>query len=186
MNRHFFRAGRSSLFCARRAAMATAAAVALTCGGAALAQPMGGAGGPMGHGPKGPGGPGFFGEHFATLLEDAKASLALNTSQQVLWDSAVAQSKSARESGRVLHQKVRDAMQAELAKAEPDLAALAAIADDAQAQGQVLRRQVRDGWLKLYATFNAQQKGVVRDLLQQRMAKAEQFHQRMRDRFGNG
>lgn len=171
---------RFSRFCSRRAVVATAAAIALTCASAAFARPMGGPGGPMGHGA------GFFGEHMAAMLEDAKARLALDTSQQLLWDNALALSKAARESGRALHQKVGEAMRAELAKAEPDLAAAAAIADDAQAQGQALRRQVRDEWLKLYATFNAQQKAVVRELLQQRMARAEEFRYRMRDRFGSG
>jgi Spy/CpxP family protein refolding chaperone len=172
---------RFSRFCPRHAAAAMAAALAFTCGGAALAQPMMGPGGPMGHGPRGPGG---FGEHIGLMLEEAKSRLALDTPQQQLWDSALAQTKSARESGRALHQKVRDVVRAELAKAEPDLAAIAAATDDAHAQGQALRRQVRDQWLKLYATFNAQQKAVVREMMQQRMERAERFRERMRERWG--
>lgn len=167
---------RSSRFCPRRAAMATATVLALTCGSTAFAFPMGG--------PGGPGGPGLFGEHMIMLLDEAKTRLQLDTSQQQLWDGALAQTSAARESGRALHQKVKDAVRAELAKPEPDLAALAAITDDAQTQGQALRRQVRDQWLKLYATFNSQQKGIVRDLLQQKMARMEQFRHRMREHFG--
>lgn len=165
----------------RHAMMVTATAVALACSGAAIGQPMGGPGGPMGHGP---GGHGFFGEHFGLMLEGVKSRLALDAPQQQLWDRAVAQSKSARETGRALHQKVRDAMRAELAKPEPDLVALATIADDAHAQGQALRRQVREQWLNLYASLNTQQKAVVRELMQQRMDRGDRFRQRMRERFG--
>ena len=177
---------RFSRFCFRRTAVVTAAALALSCGGAAFAQPMGGFGGPMGHGPGGPGGHGFYGGHMAMVLEQAKTRLALDTSQQLLWDNALAETKAARESGRALHQKVREATRAELAKAEPDLAALAAIGDDVHSQGEALRRQVRDAWLKVYATFNAQQKAIVRELMQQRMERGEQFRHKMRERFRGG
>ena len=59
-------------------------------------------------------------------------------------------------------QKVHDALTAELAKPEPDLAAVAAIADGVQASNQTLRQSVRDQWLQLYATFTPEQKAVVR------------------------
>lgn len=163
----------ASRFCARSAAAATAAALALTFTGAALAQPgdghrfqmsaMSGAGEQMiGH-----------------LIAKAKAKLNLNTSQQLLFDVAAAQGTAAREAGRALHQKVRDAMRVELAQAEPDLAKAAAIADDAEQQGRALRQQVRAEWLKLYATFSAEQKAVVRDLLQKRMDRMQAFRERM-------
>jgi Spy/CpxP family protein refolding chaperone len=144
---------------------------------------MGGPGGPMGYGS---GGHGFGGGHLAMVLEEAKSRLALDTSQQLLWDNAIAQSKAARESARSLHQRLRESMRAELAKPEPDLAALAAMADDMHAQGDALRRDVRDPWLKLYATFNAQQKAIVREMLQQKMERAEHFRKRMREHFSGG
>jgi Spy/CpxP family protein refolding chaperone len=172
---------RFSRFCPRRAAVAAATALTLACAGAALAQPTMGPGGPMGHAPRGPG---AFGEHIGLMLEEAKSRLQLDTSQQLLWDNAVAQSRAARESGRALHQKARDAMRTELAKAEPDLAAIAAAADGVHAEADALRRQVRDQWLKLYATFNAQQKAIVREMMQQRMERAERFRERMRERWG--
>lgn len=181
---------RFSRFCGRRAAAAAAAALALSFGGAVLAQPMGGPmggpGGPMGHGPggpmgHGPGAQGFFGGHFGMMLEEAKSRLSLDTSQQLLWDNAVAQSKAARESARAVHQKMRETMRTELAKPEPDLAALATMADDMHAQGDALRRQVRDPWLKLYATFNAEQKAIVREMLQKKMERGEHFRKRMRE-----
>ena len=77
----------------RLAAVAAAAVLALT-GVAALAQP-----GPMhmhGHGPGG----GIEIEH---VLGAVKGQLNLNTSQQLMWDNAVAQTKAAHTSGRDEH-----------------------------------------------------------------------------------
>jgi hypothetical protein len=66
------------------------------------------------------------------------------------------------------------------------LGALAVIGDDVHSQGEALRRQVRDAWLKVYASFNPQQKAIVRELMQARMDRAETFRQRMRQHFGGG
>ena len=179
----FGRPHSGSRFCPRRTATATAAALAVAFAGSAMAQTAGGPGGFGGH--AGPHaammGQGGGDEMLGHLIAHAKASLNLNTSQQVRFDAAVAQTKAARESGRTLHQKVKDAMAVELAKAEPDLAAVAAVADGVQQQGIALRHQVRDAWLQLYATFGPEQKAVVKDLLQKHMARMESFRQRMKD-----
>jgi len=154
----------------RRIAAAAAAALAMTLGsGAAPAQPMGG-----------PHGPGAGEAMIGQIIQRAKAQLNLNTSQQLMFDAAAAQGKAAREAGRAHHQKVKDAMRAELAKAEPDLAGAARIADDAEQQVRTQRQQLRAQWLTLYATFTPEQKAVVRDMLQKRMDHAEAFHQKMR------
>jgi Spy/CpxP family protein refolding chaperone len=121
-------------------------------------------------------------EMIGKLIAHARAKLNLNTSQSGMFDAAIAQSKTARETGRTLHQKVRDAMAAELAKPEPDLAAVAAVADGVRDEGAALHRQVRAAWLALYATFSPEQKTVVKDMLQQRLARMEAFRQRMHDR----
>ncbi len=83
-------------------------------------------------------------------------------------------------------QGVKDALAAELAKPEPDLAAVAAAADSAQQQALALRHQVRDAWLALYATFSPEQKAVVKGILQQHLAKMESFHQKMLERHSTG
>ena len=172
----------ASRFCPRRTAAAVAAALALAFTGGALAQPAGGH-----HGPGGPMGQGGGEEMIGHLIANAKAKLNLNTSQQVMFDAAVAQAKASHQSGRGLHQQVRDALAAELAKTEPDLAAVAIVADTAQQQGVALRHQVRDAWLKLYATFTPDQKAVVKDLLQQRLARMDSFQQKMMQRLhGDG
>ena len=125
-------------------------------------------------------GPGF---GIETIVASIKGQLNLNTSQQLMWDNAVAQTKAAREAGRSARDKVRDAMKAELAKAEPDFAAVGTVADTAQASQQVVRRQVRDEWLKLYATFSPSQKAVVREVAVEKLARMESVRARMNERM---
>jgi Spy/CpxP family protein refolding chaperone len=176
--------GSRKLASPRRIAVAAAAVVALALGGVALAQPG------HGHHRGGFGG----GDMLAGLIAHAKSQLNLNTSQQGQFDSAVAQSKAAMESGRNNRQRVKDALNAELAKAEPDFAAVAAIADDVRAQNQALHKQIRDQWLSLYNTFSPDQKAVVKQMVEKRMARMERFrermhermHERMMQRQGNG
>jgi hypothetical protein len=157
----------------RTIAGVAAVAVATTFGaGVALAQPHGG---PHGHG----GHEVMIGQ----LIAHAKAKLNLNTSQQGMFDTAVAHGQTARESGRALHDKVKATLQAELAKAEPDLAAVAAATDAAADQVRAQRNAIRAEWLALYATFNPEQKAVVRDMLQKHLAHAESFREKMHERM---
>lgn len=142
----------------------------------ALAQPGGGPGHGPGHGPRG----GFAIEN---VLESLKGQLSLDTSQQAKWDSVVAQSKAARETGRANMEKVREALDAELAGAAPDFAAVATIGDAAQASNQALRKQVRDQWLALYATFTPAQKAVVRDAVKARVGRMESMREKFRERM---
>jgi Spy/CpxP family protein refolding chaperone len=161
----------------RLAAFAASTVIALT-GGAALAQPFVG----PGHGP-GHGGGGMDIEH---TLGAVKGQLNLNTSQQLQWDNALAQTKSAREAGRAGMQKVHDAMAAELAKPEPDLAAVAAVADSGHANNLALRQGIRAQWLQIYATFSPAQKAVVRDALANQMARMESMAARMKAHMQGG
>ena len=144
----------------------------------ALAQAAGGPGGPHGH--HGMGGPD---EMIGDLIASAKSQLNLNTSQQGMFDTAVADTKAAFQSGLALHQKVRDTLNAELAKTEPDLAAVAAATDAAMDQGRAQRKAIRAEWLALYGTFTPDQKAVVKDMLQKRLAKTDSFREKMREHF---
>lgn len=147
----------------------------------AQAQPGGG----PGHGQGGQG------VAIEQILASLKGQLNLNTSQQVMWDNALAQTKAARATGRANFESVRTALNAELAKSEPDFAAVAAAADAVQAGNQTLRKQVRDEWLKLYATFSPAQKGIVRDAAKARVARMDTMREKMKERMqsrsqGNG
>jgi periplasmic protein CpxP/Spy len=136
-----------------------------------------------GHGPHGHG-HGARGEGVHAVIAQVRAQLNLNTQQQLAFDNAVAASKAARQNGRSERETVHAAMQAELAKPAPDLRAVAAAADQAQAANQAARRQVREQWLALYDTFTPEQKLVVRDALAKRAQRMEAFRDSMRERFG--
>jgi periplasmic protein CpxP/Spy len=120
------------------------------------------------------------------VLQRIQAKLNLNTSQQQQWDAAVAQSKAAHQAIRANFQQLKTATQAELAKADPDLAALATLSDQLQQQNIAQRQQARAAWLALYGTFSADQKTTVKDAINARMARMEAFRQRMLDRLPGG
>ena len=128
---------------------------------------------------------GAHGMDVEAVIAKVKERLALDSSQQLLWDNALAATKAAREAGRAEHQRLHAAAREELAKPEPDLAALAATMDQARAAGQVVRGQVRNEWLKLYGTFSPAQKQVVRDELTRRLDRMENMRAKMKERFGH-
>ena len=157
----------------RVAAIAAAALIGIS--GIAAAQPQ-----PRHHGPQGQHG----GGDFISAITGLKSELNLNTSQQAMWDSAVAAGKTARDNTRAERQKIRATLDGELAKAEPDLAAVAAAADGARNAGATVHRQVRDAWLALYGTFTPDQKTVVKNELKDKLARADSFRQKMREHHG--
>ena len=148
---------------------AVAAAALIGVSGVAAAQMHHGHGGPAGG-------------DFLMGIAALKGQLNLNTSQQTMWDNAVAASRAARDAGRAAQQKVHDTLSAELSKAEPDLAAVAAASDAARDGAAAQHRQVRDAWLALYATFTPDQKTIVKHSLQEKLTRMEQFREKMRQR----
>jgi phosphoenolpyruvate-protein kinase (PTS system EI component) len=120
------------------------------------------------------------------VLQRIQAKLNLNTSQQQQWDAAVVQSKAAHQAIHANFQQLKTATQAELAKADPDLAALASLSDQLQQQNIAQRKQARAAWLALYGTFSAEQKTTVKDAINARMARMDAFRQRMHDRLPGG
>ena len=131
--------------------------------------------------PHGAGGGGGFA--IEQVIASLKGQLNLNTSQQATWDSVAAHGKAAREQGRAGMEQMHAALNAELAKPEPDFATLAALSDQRQAEAQAARKQVRDEWLALYATFSPAQKAVVRDAVKARVTRMEAFREKMKERF---
>ena len=105
------------------------------------------------------------------MLGKIKSQLNLNTSQQQQWDAVMAQAKAARTSARANFAQVQTALQAELAKPEPDFAAVAAIGDGVREQNTALHKQVRDAWLALYANFTPEQKALARDTIKTGLEK---------------
>jgi Spy/CpxP family protein refolding chaperone len=159
----------TSRFVSRLAAVAAAALIGIT--GAAVAQPH------HHHGGRG-------GGDFIMGIAALTGQLNLNSSQQAMWDNAVAASKSAREAARANRVNMRATLTAELAKAEPDLAAVAASADAARNASAAVHRQVRDAWLNLYGTFTPEQKAVVRNAMLERVARMDAMRDKMRQHHG--
>jgi hypothetical protein len=119
------------------------------------------------------------------VIAGLQAQLKLNTSQQLQFDNALAQSKAARDAMRSGFAQLKSATQAELAKSAPDLASLAALSDQVQQQNSGLRKQARAAWLALYDTLSTDQKLTVRDAINARIAKVEAFRAQMRAAHGN-
>jgi Spy/CpxP family protein refolding chaperone len=160
----------------RLAAVFAGALVGLA--GTAFAQPSVGHG--HGHGYRGGGG------DVVMAIVHLKEQLNLNTAQQAMWDNAVAASKAARETARTNAQNVEQTLRAELAKPEPDLAAVAAAADAARSANAAVHTQVRAAWLNIYGTFTPEQKTVVKNALLDRMSQMEKFREKMRARRSQG
>lgn len=116
---------------------------------------------------------------FGHGAERLAEKLNLTPAQRVQWDAMMQKSKTQFEAMRKAHHEMHEAMKAELAKPEPDLAALAAKADAARAQGMAAHRELRDGFLKLYATMSPEQKGVVKHAIIHHMHKMRHMRERM-------
>lgn len=99
------------------------------------------------------------------MLGKVKSQLNLNTSQQQQWDAVMAQSKAARATARANFAPVKSALQAELAKPEPDFAAVTSLSDSVRQQNETVHKQTRDAWLALYASFTPEQKALARDTI---------------------
>jgi periplasmic protein CpxP/Spy len=111
--------------------------------------------------------------------EKLAAKLKLTPEQKTQWDTMVQKTKTQHEAMKKAHHEMHEAMKAELAKPEPDLAALATKADAMHDQLRAAHRELRDGWLKLYATMNAEQKGVVKQAILRHMRKMHHMHEGM-------
>lgn len=107
------------------------------------------------------------------MLAKIKSQLNLNTSQQQQWDAVTAQSRAAHEAARANFDRIQSALRAELAKPEPDFAAVAAVADNVRQQNAALHKQTRDAWLALYANFTPEQKALARDAIKSGIERIE-------------
>jgi hypothetical protein len=159
--------------------VAAAMLVTLTLAAAGNVRAIGAGHGPAGGPAGGPPGPGGMVEHVLATMKD---QLALDSSQQVMFDRASAQTVAARDQAIAARTTLRAKVDAELAKTEPDLAQVSSILDGAEDQARATRRQVRDQWLAFYANLRADQKAIVRDAIKERIAHMDDMRQHMRDR----
>jgi hypothetical protein len=118
------------------------------------------------------------------VIAGLQAQLKLNTSQQLQFNNALAQSKAAHDAMKSGFAQLKAATQTELAKSAPDLASLASLSDQVQQQNSGVRKQARAAWLALYDTLSPDQKLVVRDAISAHIAQAEAFRTQMRAAHG--
>ena len=103
----------------------------------------------------------------------------------------MAAGKAAREAAHARHATIRQVIAEEAAKPaagapnpSPNLARITETTDTVRAADIAERRAVRDQWLKLYATFNADQAAVVKGILLQRLSRMDSIRERIKQRFG--
>ena len=142
----------------KRNLVAMLAALALTAAGQVLAAP-----------------PGHHDIDPIAAIAGLRDQLNLNTSQQMQFDNALAQSKAAHQAMRDGFVQLQAAAQTELAKSSPDLRALAALSDQVRDQASGPRRDARAAWLALYDTLSPDQKLTVRDAINARIAQVKAF-----------
>jgi Spy/CpxP family protein refolding chaperone len=115
------------------------------------------------------------GHHAERLAERLK----LTPEQKAQFDALVQKAKAQQEAMRAAKHEMHEAVKAEFEKPAPDLAALAAKADAMHAKGAAAHKELRDGWLKLYAGMSLEQKGEVKKALIWHMKKMHHMHKRM-------
>jgi Spy/CpxP family protein refolding chaperone len=116
-------------------------------------------------------------ERFRAQLEKLHSDLHLSAQQEQAWQRIRTSQRHLREQMRAHHREVAQVMRAELAKAHPDLARVAAAQDRGQARLRTERKAVRTEMLAFYQHLSPQQQTTVRDFLRQRIAQRHHRHQ---------
>jgi Spy/CpxP family protein refolding chaperone len=118
-------------------------------------------------------------ERFRAQMEKLHTDLHLNAQQEQAWQRIRTNQRHLRQQMRAHRREVAGVMRAELAKAHPDLARVAAAQDHGQARLMAARKAVRNEMLAFYQHLSPQQQTVVRDFLRQRMQhRMERMHPR--------
>jgi LTXXQ motif family protein len=157
-----------------------AALVASLAIGSALAFAQPGVGGAQGehrmhkmqgeHG--GRGGHGGHGEaHIAQRMEMLKAKLNLNATQEAQYNVARDATKAAMDAGRAARLAARTSAQAELNKADPDLASLLLQRETVKDANASQRKAALNEWAKFLGLLTTEQKAMVKSQLLNRMQR---------------
>ena len=109
--------------------------------------------------------PGQFGSMLADRLlanlESMKDEINLTPAQQFQLGNCLTQTKTLRTAAQGAAAIMKQTIDAELAKPQPDLALIAATSDAMQAQMIAARQAVRAEWLTLYAMLSPEQQTIV-------------------------
>ena len=136
--------------------LVTALALSLGLAANAYAMPRGGHPGP------GTGMPGQHEMYHTRAMDRLHGELKLDEKQEALWKEADKFSRDNRTAVRDRMLKQRDEIKSMLDQPGADLRAVAKRMDDLKAEGQKQMTEVRERWLTVYDSLNAEQKDKVR------------------------
>lgn len=119
-------------------------------------------------------------EHAAKHWEKLKADLKLNPAQDFAWQQIADKRAALHEEHRNNRMQLKEAMKNELAKPEPDFARIVQQKQQVEEKNMNARNELRDLQLKLYSSFNPEQKAVIRDVIKARMERMEQRRDKKR------
>jgi Spy/CpxP family protein refolding chaperone len=119
-------------------------------------------------------------EHAAKHWEKLKADLKLNPAQEFAWQEIADRRAALHKERHGDRAQLKEAMKQELAKAEPDFARIVRQKQQLDEKGLQARNEMREMQLKLYSSFSAEQKAVMRDAMKARMERVEQWRDKKR------
>ncbi|MGL4231193.1 MAG: Spy/CpxP family protein refolding chaperone [Casimicrobium sp.] len=103
--------------------------------------------------------------HFAQRMEMLKSKLNLNATQEAQFNTAREATKAAMEAGRSARVNARTMAQAELQKADPDLANLLLQRESVKEANAVQRKAALNEWAKFLGLLTTEQKSIVKSQL---------------------
>jgi hypothetical protein len=121
-----------------------------------------------------------FGNHFAAM----KAKLNLNAAQDAQYVAAMRASIKANEAVRKARVAAAAAAKTELTKVDPDFARILNLRDETQATTAVERKAAIAEWVKFTQILNAEQKGMMKSQLLDRVSRADDMREKFRQRHG--
>ncbi len=147
--------------------LVTALALSLGLAASAYAMPRGGHPGPY------TGMPGQHEMYHTRAMDRLHGELKLDEKQEALWKEADKFSKDSRAAVRDRMLRQRDEIKSMLDQPGADLRAVAKRMDDLKAEHQKSMIEVRDRWLTVYDSLNAEQKDKVRLFFKSGMERME-------------
>ena len=121
-----------------------------------------------------------FGNHFAVM----KAKLNLNPTQDAQYAVAMQATVKGNEAVRRARVAAAATAKAELSKVDPDFARLLNLRDETQAASAAERKAAIAEWVKFTQLLTAEQKGLVRGQLLDRVSRADEMREKFRQRHG--
>jgi Spy/CpxP family protein refolding chaperone len=112
-------------------------------------------------------------DRILATLESMKGELNLTPAQKLQFEYCVAQTRTLRTTAQGAAAVIKQTLDAELAKPQPDLALVAAVIDQQQAIMIAARHAARADWLQLYAMLSPDQQSVVGARLQKAWLRLE-------------